>query len=250
MSNMLPRWWLEPKYESLLRDADGLAWELRGGSVKAMTEEDFFNETSGGREHTGKANPVAQKWADNMTAHYDELAVAEPIFGDLRNCMELAIVGALMVKADLPGKAGNSLPVLMDSTRLARRRISRSQASGQPGERVEEGSQLADQRLRRRDDPIVDDCRQGWQRRATPRARRQMRAKTARGRHGKWCLPETSKLSTECLTYLLTIAPEVPSSEIPTGRGRPRSCGPASRGDSASAAPRRCPRPAGRLGRL
>ena len=116
MNSMLPRWWLEPKYDSLLHDADGLAWELSGGSVKCMTEEDFFNETSGVREHTFKANPVAQKWADNMTDHYDQLAVAEPIFGDLRNCMELAIVGALIVKADLPGKAGNSLPVLMDST--------------------------------------------------------------------------------------------------------------------------------------
>ena len=43
MSNMMPRWWLEPKYESVLRDADGLAWELRGGSVKAMTEEDYLD---------------------------------------------------------------------------------------------------------------------------------------------------------------------------------------------------------------
>ena len=48
MSNMLPRWWLEPKYEPLLRDADGLAWELRGASVKAMTEEDFLD---GQRQH-------------------------------------------------------------------------------------------------------------------------------------------------------------------------------------------------------
>ena len=36
-----PRFWLEPKYEALLRDADGLAFELRGSGVKAMTEEDF-----------------------------------------------------------------------------------------------------------------------------------------------------------------------------------------------------------------
>ncbi|HEY4761439.1 MAG TPA: DUF1598 domain-containing protein, partial [Thermoguttaceae bacterium] len=60
MSNMLPRWWLEPSYEPLLRDADGLAWELRGASVKTMTEEDFLTST-GSREHTGKANPMAQK---------------------------------------------------------------------------------------------------------------------------------------------------------------------------------------------
>ena len=111
--NMMQRWWLEPKYESVLRDAEGLSWEFRGGSVQAMTEEDFLT-ANGAREHTGKANRLAQRWADNMTKKYNALAVAEPIFGQLQNCMELAIVGALIVKENLPAKTGNSLPALMD----------------------------------------------------------------------------------------------------------------------------------------
>lgn len=45
MQNMLPRWWLEPNYESLLASPDGLAWEFRGASVKAVTEEDFVTES-------------------------------------------------------------------------------------------------------------------------------------------------------------------------------------------------------------
>ena len=118
MSNMMPRWWLEPKYEGVFRDASGLAWELRGGSVKCMTEEDFLTAANV-REHTGKSSPTAQKWADNMTAKYDELALAAPIFGELRNCMELAVVGALLAKEDLPGKAGYSMPLLMSSSALA-----------------------------------------------------------------------------------------------------------------------------------
>jgi hypothetical protein len=117
MDNMLPRWWLEPKYEALLRDAEGLAWELRGGSVKAMTEEDFLDST-GSKTRTGKANPVAQKWADNMTQKYDQLAVAEPIFGQLQNCMDLAIVAALIAKERLTDKAGHGMPVLMGDSEL------------------------------------------------------------------------------------------------------------------------------------
>jgi hypothetical protein len=113
MSNMMPRWWLAPNYEPLLRDADGLAWAFPSASVKAMTEADFLT-AAGTREHSGQASPVAQKWADNMTEHFDELAVADPVFGQLRNCMELAVVSALMVKEDLPGKAGCSLPTLLD----------------------------------------------------------------------------------------------------------------------------------------
>ena len=112
-----PRWWMEPKFDPILRDKDGLAWELSGASVQTLTAEDMFN-TTGQRQNTSKANPMAKKWAENMTNQFAALAVAEPIFGELRNCMELAIVGALIVKEKLPEKAGYSLPVLMTSEDL------------------------------------------------------------------------------------------------------------------------------------
>lgn len=111
--NMLPRWWLAPNYEPLLRDADGLAWELRGAGVKALAESDFFN-AQGAREKTAPADPIFQKWADLMTDRYEALAKVEPVFGQLRNCMDLAIVGALIAKHDLTAKAGCSLPLLTD----------------------------------------------------------------------------------------------------------------------------------------
>jgi hypothetical protein len=115
MPNMLPRWWLEPRYESVTQSPDGLAWEFDGASVKAMTEEDFLT-ANGDREHTGKASPLAQRWADGMTANYEALALADPIFGQLRNCMEMAIVSALVVREDLTAKAGYSMPTLLDPT--------------------------------------------------------------------------------------------------------------------------------------
>jgi hypothetical protein len=109
-----PRFWLEPKFDALLCDADGLAFELSGSSVKAMTEEDFIT-ASGSIQHTGKASPAAQRWAGIMTEKYPELAVNDPIFGELQNCMELAIVGAIVVKNRLPEKAGYDLPTLLNS---------------------------------------------------------------------------------------------------------------------------------------
>ncbi|MEA1951124.1 MAG: DUF1598 domain-containing protein [Planctomycetota bacterium] len=113
--NMLPRWWLEPSYETAQRDPSGLAWELGATSVKAMTEADFLSST-GEKKHSGRANPLAQKWADNMTDKYDELAAAEPIFAELQNCMSLAVVGALIAKEDLAGKADVDMTTLMDPT--------------------------------------------------------------------------------------------------------------------------------------
>lgn len=111
-SNMLPRWWLAPNYEPLLRDADGLAWELRGASVKAMAETDFFDAT-GARRESRPADPASQRWADTLTQRYDELAQAAPVFGELRNCMDLAIVAAVVVGHDLTERAQVDLPMLM-----------------------------------------------------------------------------------------------------------------------------------------
>jgi len=115
MNNMMQRWWLEPKYESLLHDASGLAWELDGGSVRCVTEEEFLG-AGGQRNRLGKANPLAQKWADLMTEHYSELAVAEPVFGELRNCMELAVVGAIAARIRFQEPDGCGLPLLLDES--------------------------------------------------------------------------------------------------------------------------------------
>ncbi len=108
IDNMMPRWWLACDYEPIAKGEDGLAWEIRGRGVKAMTEDEIIGE-DGQVKQTGKANPVAQKWADTMTAKYDELSAKEPIFGELRNIMDLAVVAALISKEDLCGRAGCEL---------------------------------------------------------------------------------------------------------------------------------------------
>lgn len=110
---MLPRWWLEPAYDSLLVDPEGLSWELRKAGVQALTEEEVMN-ASGQRRRTGQASPLAKKWADNMTAHYDELSTKETIFGQLRNCMDLAIVAALISRENLTEKCSWSMPLLLN----------------------------------------------------------------------------------------------------------------------------------------
>jgi hypothetical protein len=113
-ANLLPRWWLTTNYEPLLTDKDGLAWQIRGQGVKAMTEDDFV-AADGQRKQTGKANPAAQKWADQMTAKYDELSLKETIFGELRNCIDLAVVAALIFQENLAAKAALDLGVLLDA---------------------------------------------------------------------------------------------------------------------------------------
>jgi hypothetical protein len=110
-SNTNPRWWLACDYEPLARSEDGLAWELRGPGVKAMTE-DAFVSAEGTFRGTGRQSPHAQQWADLMTAKYDELSRKDAVFGQLRNLMDTCVIAALIEKHDLMSKAGCSLPLL------------------------------------------------------------------------------------------------------------------------------------------
>ena len=54
-----------------------------------------------------------------MTENYSALSKALPVFAELRNCMDLAVIGALLVKEGLPEKAGCDLSLLLDEKRIA-----------------------------------------------------------------------------------------------------------------------------------
>jgi hypothetical protein len=114
IDNMMPRWWLACDYEPLAKGENGLAWEIRGRGVKCLTEDEVIG-ANGQVQGTGKANPVAQKWADLMTEKYDELSAKEPIFGELRNVMDMAVVAAVIAKEDLCGKASCDLAAFWNS---------------------------------------------------------------------------------------------------------------------------------------
>lgn len=110
-----PRWWMACDYEPLGRSDDGLAFELRGRGVKCLAEDEVA-DAQGRVTGTGSANSIAQKWADLMTEHYDELAAKEPAFGDLRNVMDMCVIAALIAKEQLLTKANCELTTLVGTT--------------------------------------------------------------------------------------------------------------------------------------
>jgi hypothetical protein len=118
MSNMMPRWWLAPKYDPMAKAANNLAWELRGPGVKCMTNEDYIND-AGEKKTSNKKNPIAEKWAATMTEKFPELAERDSSFGQLRNAMDLAVIGALIEKEHLLDLASLQLPQLMQRHKLA-----------------------------------------------------------------------------------------------------------------------------------
>lgn len=112
-----PRWWLSVNYDAMLASPDGLAWQLRGPGLKALTAAGNISAT--GRLVNGHTeNPLAERWAQSMTKNYPQVATSLPVLAELRNCMDLAVIAALITKEGLLATAGCDLPLLNDARRI------------------------------------------------------------------------------------------------------------------------------------
>jgi hypothetical protein len=113
----LPRFWLEADYDPISRDPDELAWSIGGRRMKCLTESDVAAQ-GGMKRGAVPADALAKKWCDAMTASYDELAGKQPVFAELVNCIDLAVVAALIKGRQLDGRAGCDLSPLTDAAGL------------------------------------------------------------------------------------------------------------------------------------
>lgn len=112
--NAIFRLWLAPKYDAVLRDTDGLAWELVGDGVQTLTEAGLL-AGPGRAADAGAADPLARAWADTFTDRYGELAAKLPVFASLRNCIDLAVVGAIAAKEQWLSRTGLDESPLVDA---------------------------------------------------------------------------------------------------------------------------------------
>lgn len=113
-SSYTPRFWLEPVYATLHHDSAKLVWNLQKTKIKALTEREYF-DTYGNRKISSKKDAAAEKWAQSMSSRYDDLAKAEPIFAEAKNCMDLALVVALIYSEGLHAKTDNPFTFLLSN---------------------------------------------------------------------------------------------------------------------------------------
>ena len=100
---------MECSYEPLRKSADGLTWELRGPGVKTLTKNEVLTATG---KKKAKDHPIAKQWAKNMTDNFTELAAADPIFAELQNVMDMAVISALIHKHNLLNRAELEIPFI------------------------------------------------------------------------------------------------------------------------------------------
>ena len=113
----MPRWWLEMDYDPIVRNESGSIWKITNG-VKARTQAEFLDEQGNKQAHE-QEDLVAEKWTLGFTSNYKRLCREFPVFGHLQNCMDLAVVAALIERYDLRGNSGLELTTLRNEKKIS-----------------------------------------------------------------------------------------------------------------------------------
>ncbi|HVC96589.1 MAG TPA: DUF1598 domain-containing protein [Pirellulales bacterium] len=107
------RWWFMPEYACVRLSEDRLAMELVGQGVKLVGEDEVV-AADGQRTGTGSIGGASHKFTLGFTKKYAQLAQVVPVYAQLRNLIDMAIVAAHIQKQDYYEKAGWDLPIFGD----------------------------------------------------------------------------------------------------------------------------------------
>jgi hypothetical protein len=97
------RWWFTLNYDAVQATKARDGFEFQGAGVKVQSENEFVTE-QGKRIHTGNSDAVNSAFAESFTRHFDLLAGKYPVYAQLRNVMDLALVAGLIAGEDLAGQ--------------------------------------------------------------------------------------------------------------------------------------------------
>ena len=109
--NAMCRWWFVPDYQRIKVTEDGTAAEFVGDGVKLVGTDEVVSR-DGTRQQATRQNRASRNFTDSFTRMYGKLAERAPVYGQLRNCVDMLVAAAFIQKHDLYSKAGWDLSVL------------------------------------------------------------------------------------------------------------------------------------------
>lgn len=99
------RWWFTLNYDAVYATKQRHAFELRGSGVKVLSENELLTQR-GERIHTGQSDELNSRFAQSFTRHFDTLATKYPVYAELRNIFDMALVAGVIQNEDLAAQVG------------------------------------------------------------------------------------------------------------------------------------------------
>jgi hypothetical protein len=112
------RWWFALHYDSIESSPDGNAFELVGQGVRLLSENEML-AAQGRRVHTGTSEPLNREFAESFTQHFESLSAKYPIYGELRNIFDIAMIVAFVETEGLAERVEWSPAIFASNEKLA-----------------------------------------------------------------------------------------------------------------------------------
>jgi hypothetical protein len=109
----LQRWYFTPNYDCVRVADDDLAMELIGQGVKLIGASELVAAT-GARKATGGQSKASTVFCQAFTHNYPQIAARNPVYGQLKNLIDLAVAAAFIQKQDYYGQASWKMETLGD----------------------------------------------------------------------------------------------------------------------------------------
>jgi len=110
------RWWFTLREDAITTTEARHAFELHGQGVQVLSENELLT-AQGQRVPTGRAEGLNREFAHDFTRHFSALAEKYPVYADLQNLFDLAVVAALLKAEDLPARVEWHLAHWLDHER-------------------------------------------------------------------------------------------------------------------------------------
>lgn len=114
--NSMQRWWFTPLYDAFIKSADENAFQLAGQRAQLLAQEEISDNT-GQRQNAAFTRVTTKRFAKQFTEKFSDLADKSPVFAQLQNLIDLAIVAALFKKERLPQKVDWTMSLFLDPSR-------------------------------------------------------------------------------------------------------------------------------------
>jgi len=141
-SMSLLRWWFTLNYEAVETTAGRNAFQLQGQGVKVLSENELLTQ-QGQRLQTGTADLRTQQFAQSFTQNFKDLAVKYPVYAELQNIFDLALITALVRHEDLGERVDWSASHFRDTDKFhLRRSVAPTEVESVINHRVLRGKQI------------------------------------------------------------------------------------------------------------
>ncbi len=97
------RWWFTLNYEDVFTNPTQMVYTFTGSGVKVLSESELLDD-AGNRIHTGRSHGPTKEFARDFTRHFEAVADQYPIYRELKNVFDMALVAGLMRQQRLAEK--------------------------------------------------------------------------------------------------------------------------------------------------